>query len=168
MFEVLKEYKNIKEELHSFYNNNNSDEDFKKLVELDGLQPELKRILILMHSNYKAELKEQKAFNYRLILRMLDTEEITAISFYNALKEHEAKIKKDEKRILDLDKTYKYGKSLLLFVVIIFVMGFLFAHFNSDAFNQITMFIKDIVSMITGSGKDVNVAPPQQIYIPDN
>lgn len=168
MLKTLKEYKDTKEELHSFYNMNNNDEDFKKLIELDGLPAELKRILILMHSNYKAELKEQKSFNYRIILRILDANELTAIKLYNIVNEYVEKMNKEKKRILDLDKAHKYGKSLLLFITIIFIISFLFAHFNPHAFNQISVFTKDIVHMIIGGGKNTNIAPPTQTHIPNN
>jgi len=92
---------NIKDKLISlkdeFYNIqlDNNDNDFIKLVKLKDVSDELYETLILIHSNYKAEIQSVKTNNYRMLTKLIDTN----IDLLNRYKEiiNELRPKNDNK-----------------------------------------------------------------------
>ena len=157
MLEILKEYNNLKDEIDAFYHTNEHDKDYLKLIDLEDVPQKLKNTLILIHSNYKSELREQKSFNYRLMRKMLDIEQLTALHIQNRFNKDERTAKKHKDR---LDKVYKYVKTIAFVIFAGFICSFVFAWLDIDAFNSAATFIRDIVFSVTNSGQEIQHAPP--------
>ena len=73
MEKTLENYKTLKRDLEDFQKQPSTDEDFVKLVSMKGVDDDLKETLILLHSNYKAENKEQKSQLTRILYRLVDS-----------------------------------------------------------------------------------------------
>lgn len=73
MEKAIENYKTLKRDLEDFQKQPSTDEDFVKLVSMKGVDDDLKETLILLHSNYKAENKEQKSQLIRLLYRLVDS-----------------------------------------------------------------------------------------------
>lgn len=73
MEKAIENYKTLKRDLEDFQKQPSTDEDFVKLVSMKGVDDDLKETLILLHSNYKAENKEQKSQLTRLLYRLVDS-----------------------------------------------------------------------------------------------
>lgn len=71
----LDKYKDLK---NSLINNtlnmgkNKTDQDYMRLLKLTSIEPEVKETLLLLHSNYKAELKELQTELNTITLKHLD------------------------------------------------------------------------------------------------
>lgn len=66
--EILNEIKNEIYSLHI----EKTDEDFIKLIKLNNIDKELFEVLILIHSNYKAEMQNVKTSQTRVLSKMID------------------------------------------------------------------------------------------------
>lgn len=149
MEDAIEKYKHIKDTLDEFYSQGNVDEDFTNLVNMKGIDDDLKTTLILLHSNYKAESKEQKTLLYRTLYRLIDqnVEVFNKIAF---LLEQQQKIKEAEKSgggLFKLEAPHKIfigvGMSILLF----FILAWIDPHAFNIAFNA----LKEVVNLGGGS-----------------
>lgn len=61
----------IKEEIYSAHIDK-SDEDFVRLIKLNNIDKELFEVLILIHSNYKAEMQNVKTSQVRIMSKLVD------------------------------------------------------------------------------------------------
>ena len=75
----IESLKSLKNEINGF-NIQENDQDFVKLVTLKNVDPELRENLILLHSNYKTELKDLKSFMYQSMYKLIDKTESIVLS----------------------------------------------------------------------------------------
>lgn len=71
MDKVRQNLQKIKDEIYDI-SNDRVDDDFIKLVKIKDINDELYETLILIHSNYKAEMQAVKTNQIRLISKMVD------------------------------------------------------------------------------------------------
>lgn len=143
--EMLKEYKNLKDELNQL-NNVKNNNDFVNLLNLDNIDPELKKFLILLHSNYDTELKDTKAIIYNNLYKVIDESEIMVRTMHTRMKEAEAKIGEVEKG----DKTANRRIWTIGIVLLIFVSMFIMASINPAAYDRTVGSLKHILGFTTG------------------
>lgn len=127
MEESLDKYRKIKDLLDEYYSDSTVDEDFNNLVRLDGIPDNVKTTLILLHSNYKAELKEQKNLIYRVLYRMVDGNVELFSSLTTGIK-NTSKRTEEVNSNLKLDMLYKLFIPIILSICLFFGMAWLNPH----------------------------------------
>ena len=161
MDKVLEDYKSIKNNLDDFNNQGGSDEDFVKLVSMNGVDDDLKQTLILLHSNYKAENKEQKTSIYKLLYKLID-QNIEVFNRINILiKEQEKEQIKNSNTnsgFLKMEGAHKIFLIIIAAVLVFFVLAFIDKHAFEIAYNA----IKDIVTLGGGAAQPQALSPTQQ------
>lgn len=143
--EMLREYKKLKDELNQL-NNGKSNNDFVNLLNLENIDPELKKFLILLHSNYDTELKDTKAIIYNNLYKVIDESEIMVRTMHNRLKESESKI-------LDVEKGDKKNNRRIwtMGIVLLFILAlFGMASFNPAAYDRVVGSLKHVLGFTTG------------------
>lgn len=147
MLDAIEKYKQIKDSLDDIQSQGNNDEDFVKLVSMKGVDDELKETLILLHSNYKAETKEQKNILYRTLYRLIDQNTEVFIKI-NSLLEQQQKIKETSGGLFKMEALHKVLIAVVLTVISFFILAFIDPHAFNTAFGA----MKDVVSLGAGSG----------------
>lgn len=86
MDKVRQNLQKIKDEIYDI-SNDRVDDDFIKLVKIKDINDELYETLILIHSNYKAEMQAVKTNQIRLISKIVDQNLETLVHMQKTLTE---------------------------------------------------------------------------------
>lgn len=146
----LKDLNSIKDELNSF-NIPENDQDFIKLVTLKDIDPGLRENLILLHSNYKTEIKDLKSFVYRSMYRVIDKTEQTFKTVDNQLEKGKSGIMSTGVRNIAI---------IFGIVIVAFMILFIFALINPDAFKTASEALKSFMPSIFGIDKEIIMQAP--------
>lgn len=156
MDKVIDNYKTLKKDLEDFQRQSGSDEDFVKLVSLKGVDDDLKETLVLLHSNYKAENKEQKSQLTRMLYRLVDSniEVFERISTNFRTQPQTAIIASGGNEVSVQQQPngvplFQLGKvhTIILVVVLSVVAFFVLAMVDPEAFQLAMQAIKDIINL---------------------
>lgn len=150
----LTKLKELKAELMSFDNSNNNDQDFKNLLTMKDIDNDLKTSLILLHSNYKAELKELKSYVYKIMYSTVDKTE-------SVLEDISGDISKCKKGGFFSNATRNIA-IIFGIIIIVFFLLFIFAVINPDAFNNTANALTKIIGGVFGLDKEVIMSPTGQ------
>ena len=145
----LKDLNSIKDELNSF-NIPENDQDFIKLVTLKDIDPGLRENLILLHSNYKTELKDLKLFVYRTNYRIVDQTERIMIRVDKELQKNKNGVLSHGTRNIAI---------IFGIVLVAFMILFIFALINPDAFKTASEALKSFMPSIFGIDKEIIMQP---------
>lgn len=149
----LEDFKSIKDDLNRFDTNDN-DQDFIKLVTMNDIDPKLRENLILLHSNYKTEIKDLKSFVYKTLYKTIDRTEHSLTLLNKEVAKGSAGIVSHAARNIAM---------ILGVVVIAFIILFIFAVINPDAFTHATEALKSFMPSVFGLDKEIIMqAPPTQ------
>lgn len=149
----LEDFKSIKDDLNRFDTNDN-DQDFIKLVTMNDIDPKLRENLILLHSNYKTEIKDLKSFVYKTLYKTVDRTEHSLTLLNKEVAKGSAGIVSHAARNIAM---------ILGVVVIAFIILFIFAVINPDAFTHATEALKSFMPSVFGLDKEIIMqAPPTQ------
>ena len=74
MLEIKNDLEKIKDYLYEAHLEVTMNTDFGTLIKLKSINEELRETLILMYSNHKAEFQAVKNHNFRILLRIVDTQ----------------------------------------------------------------------------------------------
>lgn len=149
----LEDFKSIKDDLNRFDTNDN-DQDFIKLVTMNDIDPKLRENLILLHSNYKTEIKDLKSFVYKTLYKTVDRTEHSLTLLNKEVAKSSAGIVSHAARNIAM---------ILGVVVIAFIILFIFAVINPDAFTHATEALKSFMPSVFGLDKEIIMqAPPTQ------
>ena len=140
--EMLETYKNIKEEINNIQYVK-QDNDFLSLVNLKGVDDDLKQYLILLHSNYSTEIKEIRSNANKILYKMVDESEYMLRAMHTRMKKAEEHIEKNA------GKATKQSRALITLgaIMVVFVAAFSMASFDPQAFDKTVGSIKHIVSL---------------------
>lgn len=152
----LLEYKKLKDELLNIDKSTTEDQDFLNLVTNNNIEPDLRNLLILLHSNYKTELKDLKSLSYKILYRLVDENHIVLNKMNDEIKilkkENELLKSTEEQGVLKM-KNMKHIVRGILTLLAVIVSLFFMAVINPDAYNLVLESIKDILSF-TGVGNE--------------
>lgn len=140
MERILKDYEQLKQYLEDLQSSVTDDKDFVKLVQLKGVDEDMKETLILLHSNYKTELKSHQDVVQRTLTKVVDNQ----INLVSSLQKNDNELKATNSNVIhyvNLVKTFIFG------VIILVVVFFGLAAFNSDAFKTAFSATKDILNV---------------------
>lgn len=159
MEKIVNDMKDIKESLfESFFdqNNNANNSAFNKLLVLKNLDEDLKETLVLLHSNYIAELETIKKFNYKALDQILSNN-LEAYHLIAAKDNQLSQLFEDlEKKQPKLNTT-----RVITFVIVIAsiagFLGFMWYLFSVD--KQAGQMIMDLVKMFLDKVETVDVNP---------
>ena len=110
--EILNEIKNEIYSLHI----EKTDEDFIKLIKLNNIDKELFEVLILIHSNYKAEMQNVKTSQTRVLSKMIDYLITNSGNSSNS-------VKAETGQNLNLTNVFTYINPKVIFLITIGVTG---------------------------------------------
>lgn len=147
----LEDFKSIKDDLNRFDMQDN-DQDFIKLVTMNDIDPKLRENLILLHSNYKTEIKDLKSFVYKTLYKTVDRTE-------HALVELNQEVAKGSSGLVS--HAARNIAMILGVVVLAFIVLFIFAIISPDAFTHATEALKSFLGPVFGLDKEIIMqAPP--------
>lgn len=160
MEKSIEEYKKIKDTLDEFNNAGNNDEDFMKIVQMKGVDEDLKETLILLHSNYKSEVKEQKNILYRTLYRLIDQNVEVFNKINNIFQQQQIEQAKRDKQgggLIKTDTIHKILGAIVLTVIAFFLLALIDKHAFEVAFGA----LKEVFQM-GGVTSAPPAAPPAQ------
>ena len=156
MEKTIENYKTLKRDLEDFQKQPSTDEDFVKLVSMKGVDDDLKETLILLHSNYKAENKEQKSQLTRILYRLVDSNidvfeklsgrirnQTSATMVTSTGGNVEVSNQPNGTPLFQLGKVH----TIILVVVMSVVAFFVLAMVDPEAFQLAMQAIKDIINL---------------------
>lgn len=156
MEKAIENYKTLKRDLEDFQKQPSTDEDFVKLVSMKGVDDDLKETLILLHSNYKAENKEQKSQLTRILYRLVDSNidvfeklsgrirnQTSATMVTSTGGNVEVSNQPNGTPLFQLGKVH----TIILVVVMSVVAFFVLAMVDPEAFQLAMQAIKDIINL---------------------
>lgn len=150
----IKSLQSLKAEVNGF-NTQENDQDFIKLVTLKNVDPDLRENLILLHSNYKTELKDLKVFMYQSMYKLIDKTESICVDIDTELK------KKSSGGIVS--HAARNIAIILGVVVFAFIILFIFAVIDPEAFKTAADALKSFMPSVFGLDKEIIMqAPPAQ------
>lgn len=131
-----------------------NDQDFVKLVTLKNVDSELRESLILLHSNYKTELKELKLSMHQIAYKILDKTE-------NALKAVDIELKEKSNSGGMVSHAARNIAIIFGVVIIAFMILFIFAVIDPEAFKTASEALKSFMPSVFGIDKEILMqAPP--------
>lgn len=147
----LEDFKSIKDDLNRFDIQDN-DQDFIKLVTMNDIDPKLRENLILLHSNYKTEIKDLKSFIYKTLYKTVDRTEHSLVLINKNLEKKNSGIVSHAARNIAM---------IFGVIIIAFMILFVFAIINPEAFTHATEALKSFMSSVFGIDKEIIMqAPP--------
>lgn len=154
---LLEKYKSLKKDLEEFQmQSNGNDEDFVKLVSMKGVDDDLKETLILLHSNYKAENKEQKSHLFRMLYKLVDNNIEVFERINQNMKSGTVVVSPAEGGSFNNNPNnpstpslFQLGKvhTIILVIVITVIAFFVLAVIDPDAFKLAMNAIKEIIHL---------------------
>lgn len=147
----LEDFKSIKDDLNRFDIQDN-DQDFIKLVTMNDIDPKLRENLILLHSNYKTEIKDLKSFIYKTLYKTVDRTEHSLVLINKNLEKKNSGIVSHAARNIAM---------IFGVIIIAFMILFVFAIINPEAFTHATEALKSFMPSVFGIDKEIIMqAPP--------
>ena len=159
MHKALNTYKELKQRLINntiIIGKNKSDEDYMRLLKLKDISSDVKETLLLLHSNYRAELKELQTEINTITLNHIDNtiDVVTELharvdALETKLKEYEEKDNKDMiLGIISVTTLQKLGYLVGGLIVLFFILYVI----EKEALDAIYNYIKDLLGVV-GLGK---------------
>lgn len=159
MEKIVEDIKDIKEGLfQNFFdqNNNANSNAFNKLLVLKNLDEDLKETLVLLHSNYIAELETIKKFNYKALDQIISNN----IEAYHIIAEKDRQL---GKLFEDMEKKQPKLSTTRVVTFVVFTaciagfFGFMWYLFSVD--KQAGEMVINLIKMILDKFETVNVNP---------
>lgn len=159
MDKVVSDLKLIKATIFDSYfdqNNNGDNRAFNKLLVLQNLDEGLKETLVLLHSNYMAELETIKRYNYKALDKILDNN----LDAYHAMSEKDKQLSSLFESLEKKQPKLSTSRVIMFITIMICITGFLtvmFYLFASD--KEAGKMIMDLVKMFLDKVEPVNINP---------
>lgn len=144
--EQKKQLNEIKNEIYNIYFIDKHAGSYQKLIELDNVSKQLHETLLMVHSNYITDRKEQNLATFKIVNKLIDT----CLEMCKHLERlEEEKAKKEKEGPMGWLTTANIVKLAVPVVGIVF-MFWLMSFISPDAFKSATGFFSNLIGLGTG------------------